>query len=53
MRPPGARRWVAVIKTGKVSGVRFNTLNAICDALDCQPGDILEYVPDGESDSKD
>lgn len=41
------------IKTGKVSGVRFNTLNAICDALDCQPGDILEYVPDGESDSKD
>lgn len=41
------------IKTGKVSGVRFNTLNAICDALDCQPGDILEYVPDEESDSKD
>lgn len=40
------------IKTGKVSGVRFNTLNAICDALDCQPGDILEYVPDEESDSK-
>lgn len=41
------------IKTGKVSGVRFNTLNAICDALDCRPGDILEYVPDEESDSKD
>lgn len=39
------------IKTGKVSGVRFNTLNAICDALDCQPGDILEYVPDEDSDS--
>ena len=34
------------IKTGKVSGVRFSTLNAICKALDCQPGDILEYVPD-------
>lgn len=31
------------IKTGKVSAVRFSTLEAICDALDCQPGDILEY----------
>lgn len=40
------------IKTGKVSGVRFNTLNAICDALDCQPGDILEYVPDDEKSQK-
>ncbi len=34
------------IKTGKVSGVRFSTLNAICKALDCQPGDILEYKED-------
>ena len=31
------------IKTGKVSAIRFSTLNAICKALDCQPGDILEY----------
>ena len=31
------------IKTGKVSAVRFSTLEAICEALDCQPGDILEY----------
>ena len=31
------------IKTGKVSGVRFTTLDGICKALDCQPGDILEY----------
>ena len=31
------------IKTGKVSAIRFSTLDAICDALDCQPGDILEY----------
>ena len=31
------------MKTGKVSAVRFSTLDAICDALDCQPGDILEY----------
>ncbi|MBQ4467745.1 MAG: helix-turn-helix transcriptional regulator [Firmicutes bacterium] len=34
------------IKTGKVNGVRFNTLNAICKALECQPGDILEYKED-------
>ena len=32
------------IKTGKVSAIRFSTLNAICEALDCQLGDILEYV---------
>jgi putative transcriptional regulator len=31
------------IKTGKISAVRFSTLEAICDILDCQPGDILEY----------
>ena len=34
------------IKTGKVSAFRFSTLEAICDALDCQPGDILEYRRD-------
>ena len=38
------------IKTGKVSGVRFSTLSAICTALDCQPGDILEYIPDPEDE---
>lgn len=32
------------LKTGKVRAVRFSTLNAICKALNCQPGDILEYV---------
>lgn len=36
------------IKTGKVSAIRFSTLNAICKALDCQPGDILEYQKDIE-----
>lgn len=36
------------IKTGKVSGVRFTTLDGICKALDCQPGDILEYRPEEE-----
>lgn len=36
------------IKTGKIHAIRFSTLNGICQALDCQPGDILEYVEDGE-----
>ena len=34
------------IKTGKVSAIRFSTLEAICEVLDCQPGDILEYARD-------
>jgi putative transcriptional regulator len=34
------------IKTGKICAIRFSTLNGICKALDCQPGDILEYVED-------
>jgi putative transcriptional regulator len=34
------------IKTGKISAIRFSTLEAICDVLDCQPGDILEYKRD-------
>ena len=36
------------LKTGKVSAVRFSTLEAICEALNCEPGDILKYDPDGE-----
>jgi len=36
------------IKTGQVSAIRFSTLNAICDVLDCQPGDILEFQRDEE-----
>lgn len=36
---------VSLLKSGKVKGVRFDTLERICDALDCQPGDILEYRP--------
>ncbi len=36
------------LKTGKVSAIRFSTLNAICRALNCQPGDILEYSSDEE-----
>lgn len=34
------------LKTGKVRAIRFSTLEAICDVLQCQPGDILEYVKD-------
>ena len=34
---------LSLLRTGKVKGVRFSTLEKICEALDCQPGDILEY----------
>ncbi len=37
---------LSLLKTGKVKGIRFSTLEAICRELDCQPADILEYVPD-------
>jgi putative transcriptional regulator len=37
---------LSLLKTGRVKGMRFSTLEAICRELDCQPGDILEYVPD-------
>jgi putative transcriptional regulator len=41
---------VSLLKSGKVKGVRFDTLERICEALDCQPGDILEYRPEGGED---
>lgn len=34
---------LSILKTGKAKGVRFNTLDALCKALNCQPGDLLEY----------
>ncbi len=37
---------LSILKTGKARAVRFSTLEAICKALDCQPGDILEYRPE-------
>lgn len=37
---------LSLLKSGKVKGMRFETLAAICDVLDCQPGDLLEYVPE-------
>lgn len=37
---------LSLLRTGKVKGVRFSTLEKICQVLECQPGDILEYSPD-------
>ena len=37
---------LSILKTGKAKAIRFSTLEAICKALDCQPGDLLEYVND-------
>lgn len=39
---------LSILKNNKAKAVRFSTLESICRALDCQPGDILEYVPDEE-----
>ncbi|MDE7055322.1 MAG: helix-turn-helix transcriptional regulator [Oscillospiraceae bacterium] len=39
---------LSVLKTNKAKAVRFSTLEAVCKALDCQPGDILEYVGEGD-----
>ena len=36
----------SILKTGKAKAIRFTTLDSICRALDCQPGDVLEYRPD-------
>ena len=38
---------LSILKTGKAKAIRFSTLEAICKALDCQPGDILEYKEEG------
>jgi putative transcriptional regulator len=37
---------LSLLRTGKVKGVRFSTLEKICQILECQPGDIIEYTPD-------
>jgi putative transcriptional regulator len=41
---------LSILKTGKARAIRFSTLDAICRALGCQPGDILEFVPDSAED---
>ncbi len=42
---------LSILKNNKAKAIRFSTLDAICKALDCQPGDILEYVEDVEEES--
>lgn len=37
---------LSILKTGKAKGVRFSTLEKLCQVLDCQPGDLLEYIPE-------
>ncbi len=39
---------LSILKNGKAKAIRFSTLESICSALDCQPGDIIEYKSDGE-----
>ena len=39
---------ISLLKSGKVRGVRFDTLARICEVLQCQPGDLLEWRPDGD-----
>lgn len=41
---------VSILKNGKAKAVKLDTLNKICKILDCQPGDILEYIPDEEDE---
>ena len=40
---------LSLLKSGKVKGIRFSTLEAICRFLDCQPGDLIEYQPEGDT----
>ena len=42
---------LSILKNNKAKAVRFSTLEKICEVLDCQPGDILEYRPDGNSNN--
>jgi putative transcriptional regulator len=42
---------LSILKQGKVKAIRFSTLEAICEALDCQPGDILEFIPKNQLES--
>ena len=44
---------LSILKTGKAKGMRFATLEAICDTLDCQPGDLLEFQRDGQAGVED
>ena len=43
---------LSILKTGKARAIRFSTLEAICAALECQPGDLLEFVPDDDTTTR-
>ncbi|MGN0642317.1 MAG: helix-turn-helix domain-containing protein [Huintestinicola sp.] len=44
---------LSILKTGKAKAIRFSTLEKLCESLDCQPGDLLEYVNDGTTSDND
>lgn len=44
---------VSILKNGKAKAIKVETLNKLCKALDCQPGDLLEYQPDSDSDASE
>jgi putative transcriptional regulator len=44
---------LSILKTGKAKAIRFSTLEAICKVLECQPGDLLAFAPDGDGGSTD
>lgn len=44
---------ISVLKNGKAKAIKISTLNSICKALHCQPGDILEYVEDGDDENEE
>ena len=44
---------LSLLKSGKVKGLRFSTLEAICRFLECQPGDLLEFLPDEHAEARD
>ncbi|ALM49043.1 hypothetical protein AMR72_09170 [Flavobacterium psychrophilum] len=43
---------LSILKTGKAKAIRFSTLEAICKILECQPGDIMEYIEDGNESNE-
>jgi len=42
---------LSILKTNKARAIRFSTLNSLCEALNCTPGDLIEYIPDEHEDS--
>lgn len=44
---------ISILKNGKAKAIKLSTLGSICRALECQPGDLLEYVPDGDEQRQD